>query len=272
MGKIVQQHDDKIALDQFHFPEARNCHIGIHIKRDRMLAMDTRNHSRAPEITVIVAGTNEPSNSNVLADSMIEGMKHVSPSVIVNKVRLKDVSIDHFNLDCYGASCPVDTLSNVESLIQTSDGVIIATPVWNFGVPAHLKNLIDRMGSFALDDQSRSLGTLNGKPFYLIFTGGMPKAAWPLIRKTISGLPYAIQYFGGSVVGTHFEGGCTLGRGVFGLVVDKHPESLRVMREKGQKFSLVVQRYAKTGKLPLKYILIKKFVRLVQTVKKKMGL
>ncbi len=222
-------------------------------------------------ITVIVAGTNEPSNSNMLADTMIEGMKVAFPGMIVNKVRLKDVSIGHFNLDCYGPSCPIDGLTHVQSFIEQSDGVIIATPVWNFGVPAHLKNLIDRMGAFALDP-SHSLGTFNGKPFFLIFTAGMPKAAWPFVRKTVSHVPIALQYFGGSVLGTLFEGGCTKGRGVFGLVVDQRPQSLSLAKEKGAVFAKQVQNFKHTGTLPLRYVLIKKFVRLSQRIKKKLGL
>lgn len=227
--------------------------------------------AQAPNIAVIVAGTNEPSNSDTLAQSMIEGMKHVMPSAVITKIRLKDIDIGHFNLACYGSSCPIDGMTHVEALIKKADGVVIATPIWNFGVPAHLKNLIDRMGGFALD-ASRSLGTLSGKPFFLIFTAGMPKAAWPFLRKTVSGVGIAIQYFGGSVLGTHFEGGCMPGRGKFGLVVDKRPASLQAAREKGEQFMRSVERFRSTGYLPMRYRLIKKFVRTSQQVKKKLGL
>jgi len=233
--------------------------------------MKTIDPTRPLTVTVIVAGTNEPSNSNMLADTMIEGMKGEFPQMIVNKVRLKDISIGHFNLECYGTSCPIDGLTHVQSFLQESHGVVIATPVWNFGVPAHLKNLIDRMGAFALDP-SRSLGTFSGTPFFLIFTAGMPKAAWPFVRKTVSHVPIAIQYFGGSVLGTHFEGACTKGRGVFGLVVDKRPQSLSAAKQKGAAFARHVQAFKHTGTLPLRYLLIKKFVRLSQRIKKKLGL
>lgn len=233
--------------------------------------MDTPTTHKAPKVTVIVAGTNEPSNSNALADAMIEGMKFAIPETEIAKVRLKDLSIGHFNLDCYGPSCPIDGLTQVQKLMIESDGIIIATPIWNFSVPAHLKNLIDRMGAFALDT-SHSLGTFNGKPFLFIVTAGMPKSAWPFIRKTFSHVPTAIQYFGGSVLGTFFEGGCTLGRGVFGLVVDKRPKTLRAAHEKGQEFVQSVANFKATGILPLKYRLIKKFVRISQRIKKKLGL
>lgn len=222
-------------------------------------------------ILVLVAGTNEPSNSNALADAMIEGMRVSFPETTIDKVRLKDVDIGHFNLSCYGPNCPLDGMTQVQSLMQSADGVVIATPMWNFSVPAHLKNLIDRMGSFALD-ASHSVGTFNGKPFFLIVTAGMPRTAWPFIKKTISHLPIAIQYFGGSVLGTFFEGGCTLGRGVFGLVVDQRPERLQAMKEKGAEFAKHVSLFKETGILPLKYRLIKEFVRLSQLIKKKLRL
>ena len=104
--------------------------------------------------------------------------------------------------------------------VENASGLVIATPVWNFGVPAHLKNFIDRMGSFALDE-TRSRGTLNGKPFYIIFTGGAPKPAWTgLMKKTTAFVPEALRYFGATYIGHHFEPKCVKGRGKFGLVVD----------------------------------------------------
>ena len=222
-------------------------------------------------ILVLVAGTNEPSNSNALADAMIDGMKQASPDAIIDKVRLKDVDIGHFNLSCYGPNCPLDGMTSVQSLLMQADGVIIATPVWNFGVPAHLKNFIDRMGAFALD-ASHSVGTLNGKPFFLIYTAGAPKSAWPLFRRTLSSVSIAIQYFGGSVLGTFFEGGCTLGRGVFGLVVNKRPARLDAVKVAGKEFISTVETFKQTGKLPFTYRLIKKFVRISQLVKRKLGM
>lgn len=222
-------------------------------------------------ILFLVAGTNEPSNSNMLADVMIAGMKHSHPDIIIDKVRLKDVNIGQFNLSCYGPDCPLDGMSHVQSLLLQADGIVIASPVWNFGVPAHLKNFLDRMGAFALD-ASHSLGTLNGKPFFLIYTAGAPKAAWPLFKRTLSSVSMAIQYFGGSILGTFFEGSCTLGRGVFGLVVDKRPARLEVIKAEGVKFLSAVSVFKQTGMLPMKYRLIKRFVRISQLIKRKLGL
>ena len=157
----------------------------------------------------------------------------------------------------------------IQKSIQCADGIVIATPIWNFGVPAHLKNFIDRMGSFALDE-TRSKGTLNGKPFYFIFTGGAPAPAWKgMMRKTTSFVQEGLRYFGASPVGTFFEGKCTLGRGKFGLVVDQRPETLERCRKEAKQFALVVQKYAETGKPPLKQNLIGKCMKCGEAILKK---
>ncbi len=236
--------------------------------------MNENNVSSAPvstNILIIVAGTNEPSNSNMLADTMADAMRGVG-NVTISKLRLKDLQMAHFGLECYGPHCPIDDLEKVRELMMKANAVVIATPVWNFSVPAHLKNLIDRMGAFSLDEKSHSLGELHSKPFYLIFTGGMPNAGWQFLKRTTFHIPVSIQYFGGAVLGTYFEGGATLGRGIFGLVVDKRPASLEAIKRKGIDFARSVQSFQLTGVLPLKYRVLQKFVRFAQQVKKKLGL
>ncbi|MBU0767247.1 NAD(P)H-dependent oxidoreductase [Patescibacteria group bacterium] len=221
-------------------------------------------------ILVLIAGTNEPSNSHALASAFTQGI-HQLGNVHVDNKRLKDLTIEHFNLDFYETQCPQEEdFCKIQELVQNADGIVIASPIWNFGVPAHLKNLIDRFGSFALDE-TRSKGTLGGKPFFLIFTGGAPAAAWTgLMKKTTSAVPEAIKFFGGSIIGTHFEGRCTKGKGKFGLVVDERPKSLAHMREEGLKYAQVVEEFAKSGKLPVKQSAVKHIYDLGQSVMKKM--
>ncbi len=203
-------------------------------------------------ILVLVAGTNEPSNSNALADAFIQGLEQQGDARIT-KIRIKDLHIDPFTLDYYDPKCSQEEdFCRVQKLIEESHGFAIVTPVWNFSVPAHLKNLIDRMGSFALD-ASRSRGTLKGKPFYLIFTGGVPMPGWmALQRKTTSHLPESLQYFGASFIGQHYEPKCTKGRGVFGLVVDSRPDSIESLRRQGFDFAKIVSEYKRTGEAPVK--------------------
>jgi NAD(P)H-dependent FMN reductase len=216
-------------------------------------------------ILVIVAGTNEPSNSNTLADAFAEGATSV-PGTDVTKVRLKDFSLPHFTADCYNAACPMpQEYMQLKELVLRADGILIATPIWNFGVPAHLKNFIDWMGCFALDSETKSRGMLQSKPFYFLFTGGAPKAAWKgLMRFTTIFVPEAIRYFGGTIVGKYFEGKCMPARGKFGLVVDQRPESLATVRFCGNRFAAFVERFQKTGRLPFSYRIIERVYRLGQ--------
>ena len=207
-------------------------------------------------IVVLSASTNESSNSDYLADRFIEGMQNGTSvsDVQMSKLRLKDLSINHFHVSYYEPQADQgEDFRRVQSLMEAAHGFVIATPVWNFSVPAHLKNLIDRMGSFALNE-TRSLGTLKGKPFYLIFTGGVPMPGWTVLqRKTTSHLPESLQYFGASFIGQHFEPKCMKRRGVFGLVVDQRPDSIALVRRKGFNFAKVVAEYERTGKAPLRY-------------------
>lgn len=222
------------------------------------------------KVVVLVAGTNQPSNSNALADAFVQGMEQFG-AVEVEKIRLKDVQIEHFTLDFYDPQChQEEDFCKVQQAIESSDAMVIATPIWNFSVPAHLKNLIDRMGSFALDE-TRSRGTLGGKPFFLIFTGGAPEPAWKfLMKKTTSSIAEALKYFGGSDYGSYFEGKCVKGQGKFGLVVDERPATLAAVRKKGHSFARDVAEFVKTGTPPLKHRVTAKATRLGEKLLKKL--
>lgn len=172
--------------------------------------------------------------------------------VSINTKNLKDLNIKHFSLDFYKSVChQEEDFCAVQSLIENAHGLVIATPVWNYSVPAHLINLIDRMGSFALDETRRK-GTLKGLPSYIIFTAGVPMIGWTaMMEKATSCIAEALQYFGASYMGHHFEQKCTLPNGNFGLIVDKRPASLTAVEEKGLVFAKVVAEYERTGKAPL---------------------
>jgi multimeric flavodoxin WrbA len=232
--------------------------------------MQQETSSTPLKVTVIVGGTNDPSNSDFLANHFIKGLEEAK--VTVTKIRLKDLKIDHFDLKCYDKACTeTDEFPAVRKAIMNADGLVFASPVWNFSVPAHLKNVIDRMGSFALDD-THSVGMMNRKPAFLILTGGIPGVGWPLLKRTTSHIPAAIEYFGGAVLGTYFEGRCTKGRGIFGLVVDQRPESLKAVQAKGVHFATQVKIWKESGKLPFFYALKLSGLRFGQKMKRSLGI
>lgn len=221
------------------------------------------------KILVLIAGSNVPSNSETLADAFIEGAS-TTVDCTIEKIALRDLTINPFTIACYDAAFePEADFRMIQEKIQAADGLVFASPIWNFGVPGHFKNLIDRCGSFGLDRERRMRGMWNDKPFYIIFTGGSPTPAWTgLLRKTMSGVKVALQYFGGAHAGTHFEPKCTPGKGVFGLVVDQRPGSLATVRRHGATFAALVRTYAESGKLPVALVLKRRFYKTAQRVQR----
>lgn len=221
------------------------------------------------KITCIVGGQNDPSNSETLARAFLEGAANAGAETRIALLREKN--IDAFTLRNYETAWPVETdFREIQEAIEWCDGLVVASPIWNFGIPANLKNVIDRCGSFGLDSETRTVGQWGGKPFYLLFTGGAPHAAWTgLFRKTTSFVPTALQYFGGVHVGTHFEPRCMTAKGVFGLTVDKRPESLAAVRHKGTEFTSVVRQHAQTGELPFKLRAKRRLYQVGQYIQRK---
>lgn len=221
------------------------------------------------KIACIVGGQSDPSNSETLARAFLEGAAKNGAETRI--VLLREKNIDAFTLRNYEAGWPVETdFREIQDAIEWCDGLLVATPVWNFGIPANLKNAIDRCGAFGLDAETRTVGQWGGKPFYLLFTGGAPHAAWTgLFRTTTSFVPTALQYFGGVHVGSHFEPRCMTAKGVFGLVVDKRPESLETLRTKGRAFATLVRFHAETRKLPFRLRAKRRFYQIGQYIQRK---
>lgn len=219
-------------------------------------------------ITFFLAGTNHPSNAETLGEAFLKGISGAE----ITRLKLSELPLEQFNVSFYDEKTDQgDNFRKIQTAMEEADGLVIATPVWNFSVPGHLKNLIDRMGFFALDS-SRSLGTLKGKPVYLLYTGGSPAPAWALQKRTTSHMPISLQYFGASVVGQHYEGRATAGRGVFKEVLSGRPDRLAIAKEKGAYFGKVVAKYAKDGSLPFMLVLKKKIFRLGGMMKKSLGI
>lgn len=206
----------------------------------------------ATEILVLQAGTNDPSNSAFLGEEFTTGMQHV-PGIHVKTIRLNDVTLEHFSLKHYRPETDQGPdLALLKDAIEHANGVVITTPIWNFSVPAHLKNAIDRMGSFCLDPETRTKGLLGGKPFFLIFTGGASQFVWnSVMENSTSHMREAIKYFGGTVTGTCFEPKCVKMPGrTFDFVVSDRTDTIETMKTKGKAFAEIVKEFAATGKLP----------------------
>ena len=119
----------------------------------------------------VIALSSSPSkgrNSDSMLDSFIEGINEIK-GIEVEKIYLDDIKINHYKYE--NKNGPTEDEKEFKELtdrIQKVDGLIIATPTYNFSVPANLKNFIDRIRFFALDFTSKNnLGQPVGKLEYL---------------------------------------------------------------------------------------------------------
>ena len=209
-------------------------------------------HCHVMKLTILLAGTNDPSNSAALADAFAEGVQNAEASD-VTRIRLRELDLPHFTLEAYDdPATGGEAYVRLKDAIEGADGILVATPIWNFGVPAHLKNAIDWIGCFALDSETRNHGQLKRTPCFFLYTGGSPYPAWKgLLRFTTHFVPESFRFFGGTVAGKYYEPKAMKGKGDFGLVVDQRPQSLEKARDAGRKFGSFIQRFRESGKLPL---------------------
>ena len=190
------------------------------------------------KVIVIYGSPEERSNSAVMADHFIKGMKQ-DKDVEVFEVYLKDLVFDMY---CHAKKAPSEYESDFCRLtkeLQKAHGLVIATPTYNFSVPAKLKNFVDRIGFIALDYKQKNwmgqpvpkLGHL--KTFYLV-SGGSPK----IIQKLLFFLfhPFwlyvVFKYYGAKPKGAVYGGGLT-----FQNPAHKQKKLLSCCEERGKGYA-----------------------------------
>lgn len=165
-------------------------------------------------IVALSASPSKGFNSDSMLDAFIEGVKSASDNKItIEKVYLADLHIAHYDFT-RRVPLPEETdLIAIADKIKKANGLVIATPTYNFGVPAGLKNLIDRLGFIALDYKTiNKYGQPTGQFGYLktfsLVTGGSPswfeKIAFPLFPRFWLRTIY--WYFGAQATGSIFGG------------------------------------------------------------------
>ena len=152
-------------------------------------------------------------NSDSMLDAFIEGLQ-THKQIIVEKIYLEDVLIERYCYENRGGACPNEP--EFESLTQSikyAQGLIIATPTYNFSVPAHLKNFIDRLRFFALDFEHKNklgqpVGMLQYLKTYFLVSGGTPHWAQRILFFAFP--PFWLRavflYYGSIVYGALYSG------------------------------------------------------------------
>src|SRR3989339_895188 len=107
-------------------------------------------------------------NSDSMLDAFIRGARTV-PDVYVDKLYLEDVPLDTYSFENRNGPEPHEgEFKALIERLQNAHGLVIATPTYNFSVPAHLKNFIDRIRFFALDfNKKNTFAQPTGKLGYL---------------------------------------------------------------------------------------------------------
>lgn len=169
--------------------------------------------SNHPQVLALACSPSKGFNSDSMLDVFLDGFKSVS-NKSVEKIYLTDIPIDDYSFD--NRLGPAEHEKEFRELckkIKQAEALVIATPTYNFSVPARLKNLIDRMRFFALDFENKSrLGQPSGKlgnlRVYFVVSGGTPLWAQKLLFFTFP--PFWLRgiflYFGAHCLGAIYSG------------------------------------------------------------------
>jgi len=153
-------------------------------------------------------------NSDTMLDHFIQGIESV-PGVSVEKIYLADIAIDYYRFEnSTGAGSHEVAFKELTDKLSTSaQGLVIATPTYNFSVPAHLKNFIDRIRFIAMDMSKRNalgqpVGKLRNLHTYFLVSGGTPTWAQKILFFAFP--PFWLRgvflYFGARVHGAFYTG------------------------------------------------------------------
>lgn len=165
------------------------------------------------EIIALSCSPSRGRNSDQMLDHFIMGAREV-PGIQIEKIYLSDIHIAYYSHDnSRGAGPNEEKFGILASKIKNTEGLVIATPTYNFSVPAHLKNFIDRIRFIALDlEHKNSLGQPKGKlghlRTYFLVSGGTPTWAEKILFFTFP--PFWLRgvflYFGAKVMGAIYAG------------------------------------------------------------------
>lgn len=199
----------------------------------------------------IVALSCSPSrkrNSDIMLDHFIAGASTVS-GIEIEKIYLQDIQIDHYSHENSKGVLPheQDFGALSKTLMTESVGLIIATPTYNFSVPAHLKNFIDRIRFFGLNMSEKNnfgqpLGKLGHLGTYFLVSGGTPTWAQKILFFAFP--PFWLRgvflYFGAKVFGAIYSGD---------VETFKNKKILKKCEKKGIKYAKKILRGSNQGLL-----------------------
>lgn len=170
--------------------------------------------SASKKIIAISGSPSKGRNSDTILDSFIEGIREFSKNIEVTKKYIIDIPIEAYRYE--NGAGPMEYEEDFKKLtedITSSDGLIVATPTYNFAVPSELKNFIDRIRCIALDMSKRNkfkqpVGKLGHISTYFLVSGGTPKWAQKVLFFAFP--PFWLRavflYYGAKCFGAYYTG------------------------------------------------------------------
>lgn len=141
-----------------------------------------------PEKIKVIALSTSPSrgrNSDSMLDAFIKGVK--KENIEIEKIYLSDIHIETYSFsNSFGPTESEPQFKELLEKLKCTQGLVIATPTYNFSVPAGLKNLIDRLRCIGLDMKNKNIigqpqGILTHLKTYFLVSGGTPKWAQTIL-------------------------------------------------------------------------------------------
>jgi FMN-dependent NADH-azoreductase len=150
----------------------------------------------------------ERSRSAMVADRILARLKERYPTLVVERLDLFDVDLPSFDQNAVegryhllagDAVDPAQTaawqdLKKWSDQFLSFDGYLIATPMWNFGIPYRLKQYIDILTqpglTFRNDSDGNVKGLAQGRRGIIVAASAMPFGSLP----EIDGLDFQLPY------------------------------------------------------------------------------
>jgi FMN-dependent NADH-azoreductase len=144
----------------------------------------------------------ESSDSIALTKSFVEACKSDNPSIVVDTLNVWHEGLPEFDYDAIGAKYKAvkhETMTEAESNVweriqsliqrfQNADRIVLGTPMWNFGLPYKLKQLIDLVA------QRNYLFTYDGKQYGPLLKVGKAVALYTRGSRYLDGTPIPIAF------------------------------------------------------------------------------
>ena len=157
---------------------------------------------------IVASPRKERSRSAIVADHFLARLKQRYPVLAVERLDLFEADLPSFDQDAVAsryhiiadeAVDPAQTdawrdLKKWTDQFLSFDGVLIATPMWNFGIPYRLKHYIDILTqpglTFRNDSNGNVEGLAQGRRAIIVAASAMPFGSLP----EIDGLDFQLAY------------------------------------------------------------------------------